>query len=276
MITNHKLIIDKSCPMCSLYGKCFTKMGLIDKNTIAYYQNVNRKIFDQIDEKRAKSEVALVHPRSGKTLYGIDAFMRIISDNSPVLKRLFHVKWIYFLLRKLYRFISFNRKVIAGKEIGVNERDCTPPVHVPYQISYLLIAAWFTGFMVNNFSALLDAELGVVHFGWREYAICFGQIGWQFLALSLIQPNKRLRYLGNMSTVSIIGGLLLIPLLIVDHFIDFSWMQLLVGFGLIVGTMFYLHVQRCKRLELPFIVSISWMAFRTIVLIIMLYFLYLK
>lgn len=276
MITNHKLIIDKSCPMCSLYGRCFTKMGLIDEDTIVYYQNVNRKIFDQIDDKRAKSEVALVHPRSGKTTYGIDAFMRIISDKKPILKRLFQVKWIYFLLSKLYRFISFNRKVIAGRSVGINERDCTPPVHIPYRIVYLLIAALFTGFMVNSFSALLDAELRVVHFGWREYAICFGQIGWQFLALSLIQPNKRLAYLGNMSTVSIIGGLLLVPLLISDHYIDFSWMQLLIGFTLIVGTMFSLHVQRCKRLGLPFIVSISWVMFRALVLMVMLYFLYLK
>lgn len=275
MISNHKLIIDKSCPMCSLYGNCFTKLGLVDQNTIVYYQNVNRKIFDQIDENRAKSEVALVHPRSGKTVYGVDAFLLILSNNSPFLKRLFQVKLIYFLLSKLYRFISFNRKVIAGSAMIDYERECAPPVHFPYRIVYLLIAALFTGFMVNGFTALLDAELSVAHLSWREYAVCFGQIVWQFAALSLIRPTKRLDYLGNMSTVSVIGGLLLIPLFIVDHFFDLSWMSLMIGFGLIVVTMFYLHVRRCKRLELPFLVSASWILYRTIVLIIVLTILYL-
>lgn len=262
--------------MCNLYGNCFTKLGLVDKHTIVYYQNVNRKVFDQIDENRAKSEVALVHPRSGKTVYGIDAFLRILSNNRPFLEWIFQISWIHFLLQKLYRFISFNRKVIAGSKNIPNGRDCTPPVHIPYRIVYLLLAALFTGVIVNGFTTLLDAELGVTHITWREYAICFGQIIWQFAALSLIRPNKRLDYLGNMSTVSIIGGLLLIPVFIGDYFLDFNWMQLMIGFGAVVGTMFYIHVKRCKRLGLPFIVSVSWMLFRAIALIIMLTLIYLN
>ncbi|MFT5822860.1 MAG: hypothetical protein ACI8ZM_004117 [Crocinitomix sp.] len=276
MISNHKLIIDKTCPIYGLYANSFTKLGLIDQNTVVFYQDVNRKVFDQIDEKRAKAEVALVHPRSGKTVYGIDAFLQILSNNRPVLKQLFQVKWIYFLLQKFYRFITFNRKIIAGRANAKVERDCTPPVHIPYRVSYLLLAALFTGFIVNGFTTLLDAELGMAHVGWREYAICLGQIIWQFVALSLIRPTKRLDYLGNMSTVSLIGGLLLIPLFIADHFLDFNWMQLMIGFALVVGTMFYLHIKRCKRLGLPFIVSASWVLFRTIVLITMLTLLYLN
>ncbi|NOQ73190.1 MAG: hypothetical protein GQ574_14380 [Crocinitomix sp.] len=262
--------------MCSLYGNCFTRLGLIDQNTVVFYQNVNRKVFDQIDEKRAKSEVALVHPRSGKTVYGLDAFLKILSNERSVLKRLFQVKWLYFLLEKLYRLISFNRKVIAGSTDSSDGRVCTPPIHIPYRIIYLILVALFTGLMVNGFTTLLDAELGVAHVGWREYAVCFGQIAWQFAALSLIDPAKRLDYLGNMSTVSIIGALLLIPLFIADYFLDFCWMQLMIGFALVVGTMFYLHVKRCKRLGLPFIVSASWVMFRTIVLIIVLTLIYLN
>ena len=78
-----------------------------------------------------------------------------------------------------------------------------------------------------------------------------------------------------MSTVSIIGGLLLIPLLAVNQFVEFNWVVLMLGFGSIVGTMFLIHVRRCKRLGLPFIVSFSWVLFRAIVLILVLSFLYL-
>jgi hypothetical protein len=262
--------------MCSLYGDCFTKLGLVDKNTIVYYQNVNSKVFEQIDENRAKSEVAFVHPRSGKAVYGINAFLTIFSDKRPALKWLFQVRWVYFLLEKLYRFISFNRKVIAGTCNIEGGRDCTPPVHIPYRLVYLLLAALFTGYMVNGFTSLLDSEMGLTHVGWREYAICFSQIAWQFAALSLIRPAKRLDYLGNMSTVSIIGGLLLLPLFIADHFLDLNWMQLLIGFGSVFGFMFYVHIKRCKRLGLPFIVSASWVTFRTLVLIIVLLLIYLN
>jgi hypothetical protein len=276
MLSNHKLILDKNCPICGLYANCLKKIRLIDDNTIAYYQNVNRKVFEQINAERAKSEVALVHPRSGKTKYGVDAFIKILTNDKPRLDRFFHLKYVYFLIEKLYRLISFNRKVIVGGGIVENGRGCAPRVHVPYRIAYILIAALFTGLMVNGFTAALDTELGVNHMGWREYAVCFGQIFWQFAVLSIVRPSKRLAYLGNMSTVSIIGGLLLIPLLLVNQFIDLNWLVLLFGFSAIVGTMFLMHVKRCKRLGLPFIVSISWVLFRTIVLVLVLSFLYLS
>lgn len=269
MLKNHKLIIDKNCPLCGLYGKCFTAVGLIDDQTIGYYQTVNQKVFDQLDPERAKYEVAFIHPRSGKTIYGVDAFLHILSHKSQLLKWFLHLRVVYFIATQLYRFISYNRQVMSGVSEFNAARDCTPPVNVFYRWTYLILAALFTGLMVNQFTLALDTELGVNHVGWREYAICFGQIFWQFVILSFVNPSKRLDYLGNMSTVSVIGGFLLIPLLIFNNLMDLSWLQLLIGFTAIVGTMFLLHIRRCKRLGLPFFVSISWVIYRTIVLILL-------
>lgn len=179
------------------------------------------------------------------------------------------------MFQKINRFISFNRPVILGRPTFKMKDVEMPQAQFANRILYLLLAALFTGFMVNAFTFALDTELNVAHVSWREYAVCFGQLGWQFIVLSFIRPQKRLDYLGNMSTVSVIGGLLLFPFLIIDYLIDFNWLQLLIGFGMIVGTMFLMHVRRCKRIGLPFLVSISWVTFRTIVLLIVLFFLYL-
>lgn len=276
MIQSRKLIIDENCPICASYGNWFIKLKLIDKQTIVHYQTINQKLFDQIDAERAKSEVAFLNPRSGKIKYGIDAFLEILTQKSKVLKSFFSLVIVYFLAKKLYRFISFNRHMISGGLFVENtQRNCVPAIHKPYRWAYLIIAALFTGFMVNEFTFLVDQKAGVSHSAWREYVVCFGQVVWQFIALSFIHSNKRLAYLGNMSTVSIIGGVLLIPLLLLNFFFDLSLIQLLLGFSLIVSTMLVLHIKRCKQLGLPLLVSLSWVVFRTLVLIIVLLFIYL-
>src|SRR5690606_3143940 len=114
MITKNKLLIDKNCPMCTIYGYCFTKLKMVDQHTVNSYQEVDQQIFDQIDQERAKSEITLVNTETGKTIYGIDAFLHIFSGKSAFLKWFFQLPLIHFLANKIYRFTSFNRHVIAG------------------------------------------------------------------------------------------------------------------------------------------------------------------
>lgn len=268
MLSNNKLLIDQNCPLCKVYGTCFTKMGLIDSKTVSYYQTVDAEIFHQIDADRAKSEVALIDSKTGKTVYGIDAFIKILAGNRRFLIRFFNQPIIHFFLTKLYRFISYNRHVIAGSHSPSNGRNCVPAVHLGYRWLYVILAALFTGFMVNHFAVLLDQELGLQSVFWREYAICFGQIVWQFGWLSIVDSSKRLDYLGNMSTVSVMGGLLLLPLFALNAVVDLSAIALFAGFGIIVGWMFLQHLKRCKKLGLPLSASISWVLFRTLVLVL--------
>ncbi len=270
MLKNNKLLIDKDCPMCRLYGAGFSRLNLVDDQTVVNYQTADNKVFKAIDKERAKSEIALHDTVSGNTVYGAAAFMKILGHNNRLLRGLFSLKIVRFLGTKFYRFISFNRHVITGAAESNGGRKCVPPMHKTYRWIYILLTAFFTGFMVNQFAMLLDAKMGVAHYAWREYLICFGHIIWQFIALGMINKKKRLDYLGNMSTVSFIGGVLLVPLLLVNVFTPLSLLSLIIGFMAIVGIMFLMHVRRCKRLGLPLITSFSWVAFRSIVLILVL------
>lgn len=272
MLSNNKLLIDQNCPLCKVYGTCFTKTGLIDTKTVSYYQTVDSEIFHQIDADRAKSEVALIDTKTGDTVYGIDAFIKILAGNKRFLIWLFNGTFVHFLLAKLYRFISYNRHVITGSYSSSNGRNCVPAVHLGYRWLYLILAALFTGLMVNHFAVLLDQALGLQSVFWREYAICFGQIAWQFSWLSVVDSSKRLDYLGNMSTVSVMGGFLLLPLFALNAFVGLSAIGLITGFGFIVGWMFLQHLKRCKKLDLPLSVSISWILFRTLVLILIFFY----
>lgn len=271
MIKNHKLIIDESCPMCKLYGKCFVNTKLIDQETIHYYQTVNSSIFDQIDQERAKSEVAFVDTKSGKVIYGAAAFLTILSHKSPVLKWLFKQRLVYYFIVHLYRLISFNRHLIVSTQRGIVGRDCTPQHNLLYRWIYLILGALFTGFVVNQFTFQLYQQLGWEHTYWQEYFVCFGQIGWQFLVLYFINKKQRMNYLGNMTTVSVIGALLLLPILLLNKYLIFSSITLLAGFGLIVAFMLLIHLKRSAHLGLPIWTSVSWVFYRTIVLFIILF-----
>lgn len=266
MLTNHKLLIDKHCPMCNIYGKCFTKIKLVDAQTVSPYQNTRENYAQNIDMERAKNEIALYNIDSTQTIYGIDAMIKIVSHQRPRLHKLLHSTIVYAFLLRLYRFISYNRKVIYPTAPKNNERDCTPQVNTKYRWFYILFVAIFTGIVLNNFIFYINMALDLPHNWVREYIVCFGQIAWQFIAISLLSRTKTLDYLGNMSTVSMIGGLLLLPLLAVNLFTPLSPIIFVCYFFLVVSIMLVEHIRRCKLLGVSLKMTGSWILYRITVL----------
>ncbi len=170
----------------------------------------------------------------------------------------------------MYRFISYNRKVIYPAAPQPGLRNCTPPVHSTYRWLYILLVALFTGLVLNRYAALMTAEWGLVPSSWREYAVCFGQVLWQGAAILAVDPRKSLAYLGNMSTVSLGGAIVLLPLLLLSTWMSVSPLVLLGYFALVVSCMLLEHLRRCRLLELSLAMTGSWVAFRTVVLGLML------
>lgn len=256
--------------MCQLYAKGFEKVRLIDKDTVSYYQTSEAQVFEKIDAERATSEVALVNMENGEVVYGEAAFTTILSQNNKWLKTFFQNALVAGMIRQLYRFISLNRHVITGPRIIEGSRDCTPEINGFYRWFYIIIVAMTTGLILNHFATSLFQELGWIHYGWREYAICFGQIIWQGGLLSKMSRQKRLDYLGNMSTVSLVGAFLLVPTIMLDQWIDLSASFLIVNFLFVVGIMLFMHLRRTLKLNLPVAVTLSWMLYRVIWLAVIL------
>lgn len=270
MLVENKLFIDRDCPMCSIYGNGFTKLGLIDDQTLCQYQNMESVYTEVIDIERAKDEIALHDTLTQTTTYGIDSLIKILGHNRVWLQKLLKFPLVYALLLRLYRFISYNRKVIYPTAPNKQGMACTPSVNLKYRWIYLIFTALFTGVILNQFAFHLNASVGLPHYWSREYLVCFGQIAWQLLAIQLIDKEKALEYLGNMSTVSLIGGLLLLPVLLINSFFPLGTLGLLGAFGLVVGVMFLEHIRRCYLLNVSLKMTASWILYRMVVLVFIL------
>ncbi len=264
-LQNYKLLIDADCPMCRLYGNAFEAQGLIEKGTCSPYQTIDLSIANLVDMNRAKNEIAFVNTQNNEVVYGLDAFKVILTNAYPILKPFSNLKALDWIGRKLYRFVSTNRKVIVPAKVSGN--DCTPTLNVKYRLVYILFVALFSTIIIYKYSVSINQMMGWTSSIYRELIMCFGQIIWQSLFLHKILKNKRLDYLGNMMTVSLIGTLLLLPM----FFFNTNPIVHLGYFMMVVGIMLLEHLRRCKILEIGIIPSISWVCYRVMVLGVIFY-----
>ena len=268
MLTNKKLLIDKDCPMCGFYGAAFTKMGLIDSRTIQPYQTVDRKLYKNIDMDRARNAIAL-HGEAG-TVYGIDAFIEILSQGKKAIKEVLRFPLIYYPLLALYNLISYNRKLIYPVA-NAPGKTCIPDVNLTYRWIYIFLVAIITGLVLNNFGSRVMHQLGVIHHPHVEWIMCFGQIVWQGAAVLLLRKERAMDYLGNMSTVSLIGGFLVGFILLLGQAVNIQPWLYLALFAVVVTIMLIEHIRRCSLLNLPWKMTLSWIVFRTIFLLVILH-----
>jgi hypothetical protein len=263
-IENHKLLIDADCPMCRLYGNSFESNGIIAKGSCSPYQTTHTEITKLIDMERAKNEIAFINTKTGQTIYGFDAIRYIIMHRFPKLSSLLQSTFIDTFGRKLYKFVSMNRKVIAPSKINpANDRDCRPSVNLKYRWLFIVLVAIFSSIVINSYSVKMLALIGQKTDLPRELLMCLGQIAWQFIFLNVLLKGKMIDYIGNMITVSLIGTILLIPMLVIGKLFDLNGYIYLGYFMMVVGIMLLEHMRRCKILGIGLWPSISWVMYRT-------------
>lgn len=264
-LKNHIILYDADCPMCTLYTNAFTKTGMLDANGRAPYQEMATCPY--VDMRRAVNEIALVNTETGEVDYGVRSLFKVIGNSAPVFKPLFAFKPFVWLMSKVYAFVSYNRRVIVPADIIGCELP--PAFRLRYRIAYLLFSWLIVGFILTRYANLLTP---FVPFGnhYREYAICGGQILFQGIIVSFYAPAKRWDYLGNMMTISLAGALALLPIEIMNHFVHFWPIVYPAYFMLIAGLMLLEHIRRAKLLHLGWLLTISWVVYRIIVLVIIL------
>lgn len=257
--------------MCNIYGKTFKKFNMLDQDAITPYQLVGESLACTIDMHRAQNEVALHDTVTGKTIYGLDSMIEIFAQGKSWIKKPLQFPLLYQPLLQLYKFITYNRKVIAGNQKSpAGDRVCEPDFNYFYRTLFILLSALFTGLVLNNYTSHITAYFGFKTPWFVEYIICFGQVVWQGTMIYLWSRKNSWDYLGNMSAVSTLGGLLLMPLLIFNLYFNFSGMVFLIYFAIVVSIMLWEHLRRCSNMELGFLPTVSWLSFRTFVLAVIL------
>lgn len=212
---NRVLVYDDNCPLCSWYSSLFVTCGLLPATGRQAFSSIDPDLLKQIDFNRSRNEIPLMDIQSGQTWYGIDALLEILGQKIPLIKKTGRVPPVYWFLQKLYKFISFNRKVIVAQKCGPGSIDCTPDINYTYRALFMLFSLVITTVLLaqmhTNVLSFLDAyaldayELQTAHFGLVGVNV--------FLSLHLKGP-KAFEYMGQVSMLALLAMLVLTPLLI--------------------------------------------------------------
>lgn len=268
-LNNQTLLYDDDCPLCNLYTTGFIKAEMLDQNGKKPFSNLTEEEQTFIDIEKAKNQIALVDNKNRTVIYGIDSLLKVIGYSFPWMEKVGHFSPVKFLLKKLYSFISYNRKVIIpNKAENGKDLQCVPTFSYKYRILYIAFATFMTAVTLYNFSGLIP-DLPKGNFN-RELILALGQIVFQSLFLVKFDKEKILNYAGNLMTVSLYGSLILTPILVLNQFINIPETIILGWFGMTVLIMFIEHFRRVKLLELPNYLCYTWVIYRIIALIVIL------
>ena len=265
-LENHTLLYDEDCPLCQVYSSGFIKTGMLDQNGRQPFSTLSSETQNFINLERASNEIALIDNDNKTVIYGIDSLLKVLGVRFPVIEKTGHLKPVKFLLKKLYSFISYNRKVIIPSEENESQQlQCLPSFNVKYRLFYILFSVIVTMFTLFYFSK----NISTLPYGslMREGFITMGQLVFQGLLISKLGNKTILNYFGNVMTISLMGSLLLLPLLIINWSVQISETILLTGFGITVLLMFLEHKRRVKLLKLPSYLTYTWVLYRVLILL---------
>ena len=269
-LQNQTLLYDRDCPLCNVYTSGFIKTKMLDHNGRKAFCNLTDEEQNFIDLNRASNEIALFDNQSKTVIYGVDSLLKVIGNSIPLIESIGNFKPIKFGLKKSYAFISYNRKVIIPSKIDQTETlQCVPSFNTKYRLIYIVFAAIITSIALFKFSKLITIIPASNLL--RESVIAFGQIGFQVLFISKLNFKKQLNYFGNLMTISLMGSFILIPVLILNPIIELPQIALLFWFGLTVSFMLCEHIRRIKLLALPKHLSATWVLYRLLVLLLILF-----
>ncbi len=131
--------------------------------------------------------------------------------------------------------------------------------------SIICIAA--TAFVLSQYAKLIQHLLSV-HYNWQfELLMVLGMLIFQYPFIYKKSWNTKLDYYYKILLVSLMGSLMLLPLLILNnHFILSDFINLSIFF-LIVGIMFFVHKYIVTKMQLPFYLSYTYILYRFIILL---------
>lgn len=267
-LNNHTLLYDQNCPLCSVYTTGFIKTGMLDANGRKPYAQLTNEEMIYVDVQRAANEIALIDKQNKTVTYGIDSLLKVIGNSFPVVAKIGNFKPLYYLLSKLYSFISYNRKVIIPNKKSNAALQCIPDFKFNYRIAYILFATLVTAIVLFKYSGLIKT-LPAGNFS-RELALATGQIIFQGIFFLKKSKETALNYFGNLITVSLMGSLLLLPMVLLTQLFQIHEFIILGWFGLTAAIMFAEHYRRIILLNLPHYLCYTWVIYRLIALTLIL------
>lgn len=215
MLKNNTIIYDHECPMCAVYTGAFIKFGLLDQNGRHRYAALNDFACNVlIDKDRARHEIALVDTENQEVRYGLDSLFYILGNRFPILNMLFKKSWFRLIMKQLYYFISYNRKVIAPSS-KPNANACVPDFDLKQRVLYILLMLYVVALFSVHFNIFFEFWL---------YWACQVIFSVSYFKSNSLEEKvqQSIHYLGHQITILIIGSLLMLPTLFFPNFLFFN------------------------------------------------------
>ncbi len=242
-LKNKTLIYDNTCPMCDAYSNAFVSKGMLDKDGRKSFAEADTGMLAMLDKDRARHEIPLVDNQTGEVLYGLDGLLLIVANALPVLKPLLAHRWFKKMLTPLYKFISYNRRVIAGSFYGGIGFDCAPDFHLGWRIALIVLGIGYTALGIYVFS--LIAGVGNV-------IMLFAMVLLYFVALMVTSQvynrtfEEKIDYAGHLATLGVVESTLFVLTALIARVTGMP--ELLFagqGAGRLLAT--YLHAKRIEN-----------------------------
>ncbi|WP_166926178.1 thiol-disulfide oxidoreductase DCC family protein [Flavobacterium poyangense] len=266
-LQNQTLLYDEDCPLCQVYTTGFIKAKMLDENGRKSYSQLSENEQNFVDVNRASNEIALIDNKNQTVLYGIDSLLKVIGYSFPAIEKIGNLKPLNFFLKKLYSFVSYNRKVIIPNKVNKEAKlQCVPNFNYKYRFLFIGFATAVTTIVLYYYATLIPGlpNASIT----RELVIALGQIFFQSLFLLKSDRKTILNYSGNLMTVSLMGSLLLLPMLALQAVVPIPTNVTLIWFAITAFLMFMEHYRRTRILELPAYLCLTWVIYRLIVLLL--------
>lgn len=250
------LFYDDHCPLCVCYTKFFVRTGLLAPEERQAFSAIPENWLSKIDFVKGTNEIPLVNKETGKVLYGIDALLEILGRKMPVVKTIGHWAPINFLLRKLYKLISYNRKVITAIPCGPGEIDCSPSFDYRYRTLFLFLGLLFNTLMLIPAHQLLQSIPTYTLNFWELQTGHFLLVASNLSLAFFLNKEKAFEFLGQVNMLALTSNLLLIPLIV-----SAAWLSVVAVKVFLVMLVVLVFREYIRRMGYAGILkSYSWIA----------------
>src|SRR5690606_7533287 len=102
-----------------------------------------------------------------------DAILEVLEPKLPFVKTIGNLPPIKWIMKKVYKMISLNRRVIVAPEVKEGGFDCAPEFNVRYRFAFMLLFLLFNTIMLfpihnyalgNSFIHTSSINLQIAHF----------------------------------------------------------------------------------------------------------------
>ncbi len=138
---------------------------------------------------------------------------------------------------------------------------------IPALFAYLCFCVLISAFALGSFRKIVQEYLSTTYDYRTEGILVLGQVAFQWLFMGKASWSKRKVYAIIALTVSMIGSLLLLPLIAYQSFFSISSVWAAVYFFTVVGVIFVIHHSLIVRKQLPAILTYTWVLYRLLLLI---------